>query len=648
MKMKNINTLLLLKIIVIASFLSLSTIIFLVSSEDMQIRKNAVLSQQITDLDNTYKVSMKRMEIVADTVVNTFVKTQDILSLLYKAKHTTDEVKLKPLRRELYRLMKPHFENLKNVGVIITLFSFPDNKTFLRVHKPNKFNDDLSKVRYSFKYVNEHKEIVRGLEEGKIMHAFRNIYPLYYRGQYIGSVDIAFSSEVLLTHLKNLYRAEAHFIIDKNVFMSNIWKMKDMVHYIQSVEHKDFLQNTHEENSELFFIEAELNHKFKKEIYENIAHKKEFSLEDSGKIISFLPVKNIKDNKTIAYLVSYIQSDYLANFTKEYYLINALSTIVLLLISLVIYFTVKNRLTLNIGLVKEVEDQNKAFKTIFEKASDGIIIIEENTIIECNEAILNILGYEDKSQLLGNSPLSLSPMFEEEDFISMEKVENVHNFERQISLIKGEYFWVSITLTVIIVSSKPVIHTLIKDITKQKQREEELLKEKEILDYKANHDLLTMLPNRALLNDRLNQSIGTSNRYNSSFALMFIDLDKFKPINDTLGHSIGDIVLQTVASRLQSTIRDEDTLARLGGDEFVILMQNLKQLEDAAVLAKKVTSTLEEEMQIDEHKLKVSASIGISLYPLHTTDAKTLLEYADIAMYEAKQDKHNSYKFYSM
>lgn len=227
MNSKTRHSLFLLKTTLITTFTLLVIAVFFVVDHDMQLRKETVMSQQIANLSNTYKVSMNRFEILADSIKSTIIERENVLQILYRAKYAHDDDSLVPLRNELFKIIKPHFDNLKKVGVIITLFSFENNKTFLRVHKPNKFNDDLSKVRDSFKYVNKNKKIIRGLEEGKIMHAFRNVYPIFYKGEYLGSVDIAFSSSVLKEHMESLYETKSHFIINKNVFATNIWKMKE-------------------------------------------------------------------------------------------------------------------------------------------------------------------------------------------------------------------------------------------------------------------------------------------------------------------------------------------------------------------------------------------------------------------------------------
>ena len=662
MGLKELSTkksLLFLRLAVVSIFIILVTVVYFATTIDMQTRKDTILKQEINHLENTYEVSLHRFKIISDNVNNMIVNKEDILKLLYKAKHTNDKNLLSILRKDLFRKIKPHFDNLKKVGVIITLFSFENNKTFLRVHKPSKFDDNLSKVRYSFQYVNANKKIIRGLEEGKIMHAFRNVYPIFYKGEYLGSVDIAFSSEVLQEHMETLYRTHTHFIINKSVFMTNIWKMKDMVHYIQSLEHKDFLYNVNDNSKDNSFsdIEISLNYKLKEEIYKNIEHKKSFALEDSFQIISFLSIKNIKDKKTVAYLVSYVDSDYLKDIYKEYIKINILSSMIFFIISLFVYKNIKNRLVLNKNLEKEVEDQYKAFEMIFEKASDGIFILEKNKITQCNESVVNMFGYDSENQLIGKSLSDISPELQPDGISSIEKIktilkdseiDGVNNFEWKYIKVSGKEFWTAITLTTIVISNRIIIHALIRDISKQKEKEEALLNEKMILDYKANHDVLTMLPNRALFNDRLNQSIKVSFRYKRSFAVLFIDLDKFKPINDTLGHQVGDKVLQEVSTRLKSIIREEDTLARIGGDEFIILMQNLEIANDASILAEKIIEVLDEDIYIDEHVLKISASVGISLYPQNSTSADELLKYADSAMYKAKNEGRNTFQFYTL
>jgi diguanylate cyclase (GGDEF)-like protein len=166
------------------------------------------------------------------------------------------------------------------------------------------------------------------------------------------------------------------------------------------------------------------------------------------------------------------------------------------------------------------------------------------------------------------------------------------------------------------------------------------------LAYVAQHDSLTDLPNRALLNDRLTQAITVAHRRHSALAVLYVDLDRFKHINDSLGHAVGDRLLQSAALRLSDCVRASDTVSRLGGDEFVILLSEVTHAHDAALCAEKVLQALRMPYVMDEHELHITASIGIVIYPGDGTEVEALLQNADSAMYEAKDRGRNNYQFY--
>jgi diguanylate cyclase (GGDEF)-like protein/PAS domain S-box-containing protein len=163
------------------------------------------------------------------------------------------------------------------------------------------------------------------------------------------------------------------------------------------------------------------------------------------------------------------------------------------------------------------------------------------------------------------------------------------------------------------------------------------------MSYLAQHDTLTNLPNRTLLQDRLNQAIALASRNRTQMAVLFLDLDGFKQINDSMGHLIGDKLLQSVAQRLVSSVRHSDTVSRLGGDEFVILLAQIKHAGDGGFKAGKLLKLLSEPFEIDTHTLLITASIGVSTYA-DKSDAESLLKSADLAMYQAKKKGHDSYR----
>jgi diguanylate cyclase (GGDEF)-like protein len=162
--------------------------------------------------------------------------------------------------------------------------------------------------------------------------------------------------------------------------------------------------------------------------------------------------------------------------------------------------------------------------------------------------------------------------------------------------------------------------------------------------HKAERDFLTGLPNRALLTDRLAQSIELARRHVKRVALMYIDLDEFKSVNDSLGHTVGDQLLQSVAQRLQDCVRHSDTVSRQGGDEFVVLLTEVEAPQDAALVARKLIKAIAAPHPVGEHRLQVTVSIGISLYPDDAESVETLLTSADTAMYCAKSRGRNNYQ----
>jgi len=179
-----------------------------------------------------------------------------------------------------------------------------------------------------------------------------------------------------------------------------------------------------------------------------------------------------------------------------------------------------------------------------------------------------------------------------------------------------------------------------RDVTQQRRTEE-------TIRHRAYHDDLTGLPNRMLFRDRFAQALGHARRHKQTLAMLFMDLDRFKTINDTLGHAAGDKLLQHVAQRLTVLTRAGDTLARLGGDEFMLLVSSIRQVEDASTVANHVLNALKQPFRIDGQELHISASVGISVYPFDGDDADTLVKHADVALYRAKERGRSTYEVYT-
>ena len=211
-----------------------------------------------------------------------------------------------------------------------------------------------------------------------------------------------------------------------------------------------------------------------------------------------------------------------------------------------------------------------------------------------------------------------------------------------------EATWLGLTYTVLTkkslytdsVSGRKFVVGVIRDITDRKIAEEKLA-------YMATHDPLTGLPNRSLFAEILTRSLLLAHRNRCQLAVMLLDLDKFKEVNDTLGHKTGDILLEAVSTRLRKALRKSDTVARMSGDEFLVLLPNIHNSTEATCIAMKLLDAMNEPFTCGDHLLSMSYSIGVALYPCHGNDTDTLVRHADIAMYTAKRSDRNAYRLFS-
>ncbi|MDD5056973.1 MAG: EAL domain-containing protein [Sideroxydans sp.] len=284
------------------------------------------------------------------------------------------------------------------------------------------------------------------------------------------------------------------------------------------------------------------------------------------------------------------------------------------------------------------------------EASDNSIAIVDVTqpqlpLIYVNPAFTSITGYSAE-EVLGRNPRFLLGGDREQP--EMENIRSALRERRDSHAVlrnyrkDGSQFWNELYVSPVWDDSGEVTHFIgvARDITRRKNYETEL-------ERMANFDTLTGLANRNLFQDRLSQAIVHAQRNDGLIALVVLDLDSFKLVNDSLGHHAGDMVLQEVAARLSACVRELDTVARLGGDEFVIAMPELAKIEDAAIVADKLLKTFSEAMLRDMQDLYVTASIGIAVYPQDGEDAEGLLKHAELAMFRAKDRGRNHYQFYA-
>ena len=306
----------------------------------------------------------------------------------------------------------------------------------------------------------------------------------------------------------------------------------------------------------------------------------------------------------------------------------------------------------NITKTKELQLQIAQQAQIIEQIHESVISTDtKGIILTWNRGSEILFGYK-ADEAIGQH---ITMIFHKEDYEVVHRSiktlmdEGEYNIEVRLLKKSNDIIIADLSTSILRDENGKLIGMIgyVQNITERKRVQEELLNQKDILHYQANHDPLTQLSNRLLFHSRLKDSVKKAKRNQKKIALFFIDLDHFKEINDSLGHDIGDEVLKVVSGRLKNIIRESDTLARLGGDEFTIIIEDLEQSSYASVFAKKIIDTLSSMIMIDEHKLYVSSSIGISIYPDDGTSVQDLLKNADAAMYKAKEDGRNNFQFYS-
>ena len=283
-----------------------------------------------------------------------------------------------------------------------------------------------------------------------------------------------------------------------------------------------------------------------------------------------------------------------------------------------------------------LQDSEKRMRSVLDNVSDGLATIDQSGIIEsANPAVVKLFGY-DESELVEQPAEILIATTHRSGFTNYLQ----HRLTQDIPISaahesmgkrkSGSLFPLEFVVSSMQVGSRHLFIATMRDISERKAHTD-------ALEYQALHDALTGLPNRSLFGDRLRQALLSARRNQNMFGVLLLDLDRFKDINDALGHDRGDTLLQEVTARLRGVLRATDTIARLGGDEFAVLTTDAKHPDDVVATAKKILAALEGPFAIADQMVETGASIGIALYPVHGDDPTTLLRRADVAMYVAKR-----------
>lgn len=333
------------------------------------------------------------------------------------------------------------------------------------------------------------------------------------------------------------------------------------------------------------------------------------------------------------------------------YVISSFIFVMFLLVTLQQFMKTRHNLISASMQKKEIEtklhEEQRRFQTVFEYGRNCIALLGmEGQILRVNKAFCEILGY-DLAEVHTINFYNMVTQLEQskvKDNLQQLIEDTISVYQTELECYKknGETIWIDATLALIRDYDKNPKYFILQgeNITQQKIAEDRL-------KHMAYHDPLTGLANRNKLEQFINHLIATASRQQQCFAVLYLDLDGFKNINDTMGHEAGDTLLKVVAERLHNTVRNTDMVARLGGDEFVVLVTDVKVTDSVAVIAKKILDNILQTIVIKGHELYITTSVGISIYPYDGLNMPALMKCADLALYRAKEHGKNNYQFYT-
>ncbi len=403
------------RIIIFLSVLYIVTnfLIYYITEINKEQRIKIALDAKINQLQMHYSILTDQQTKMANAVFRLTMDIEGVKDILTKANNTTSKDTLNSLRKELINRLSYRYSIIKERGVLQYQIILPNNISFLRMHKQNKFGDDLSGIRYDLAFVNKNKKIIRGFHQGRVAHGFRNVYPIFNDDKvYIGAIEISFSSNIFQNNLKNISNVHTHFIVNRDIFRSNTWSNKNLIlKYKQSSEHKDYMITMNDDHTyeRCIVRNAKKLKPIRDKVNKNIALGKEFSLynpwRDGIQTATFFPIKNSFTNLTVAWIVSYEQSHFIKNSLNDSKFFRIVGSIILLLLFYFIYRTLNQKEILDIQVknkTKELEASEYALaeinKNLEQRIKDEVEknrskdqqLLEQNKMVSMGEMIGNI------------------------------------------------------------------------------------------------------------------------------------------------------------------------------------------------------------------------------------------------------------------
>jgi diguanylate cyclase (GGDEF)-like protein/PAS domain S-box-containing protein len=599
--------------------------------------------RQITDLNIAWTAVQHLQQKGKDAYFQTYIMKPDIIELLRQAQNPEQR---QLARLQLYRKLYQVYQQVSLQGVHQFQFVLPNNHSLLRMHSVHRFGDDLSDLRVSFRLANQTLKPTFGFELGRVLPGFRSVYPIDYFGQHLGAVEFRNTFETLRKDIAFLDSSREYALIlhprVKQELFSDFKRFYGQSVFNQAWLEEDPMRELPNASPPLSDYAKEVGKKLseRQDVVEKMEQGESFAiaLNHNGQthVASFLSIKDIED-KTAAYLVALSPAPLLDGLNND--LVNNVSviTILIVLLAWMIFAVLRHREELRVAAT--------AFNV-----QEGITITDsDGKILKVNQAFSRLTGYKSE-EVIGKTPAILSSGRQDKQFykVMWQTLKKNGSWQGEIwnRRKNGELYAEWLTITAVYDEKGRVTHYVgaFLDITQRKEDEEQIRK-------LAFYDPLTELPNRRLLTERLEHAMATSSRTLRYCAVLFIDLDNFKTLNDTKGHDLGDQLLLEVAARLKRHARESDTVARLGGDEFVVLYENLNKDEHKAMLeveymAEEIRDSLNKPYCLEDYEHYSSPSIGIALFCGHEISMDEVLKNADSAMYQAKNAGRNTIRLF--
>lgn len=628
----------------ILAFVVILSVLYYFIYNDADATHTHYKNNQLSALTRDYKVIYKAHKDKADLLFKTLIQEKKIIELFKNRERDK-------LRKELLN----RYLTLRVFDIRQLHFHLPNNDSFLRMHRPNKYGDNLSKVRLTVKYVNENLKPIDGFEEGRIFNGFRFVYPLFDNKEHIGSVEISFSALAFLKKIVDSYDVVSGFYVHKDVVNTKVFQDEKSNYQLSPLPNYLYQKSVIKRFPIAQEHQREIK-KFSKEIEKGIQRGKPFSIynEDSQELITFIPMQNPITHNVVSAFSFHSHDPYIYQDMQKTNILFAIAIIITFTTLMLLY----KELLYKKSLEKAVKSKTKTINETLQLLNNVIkgsnlgywdyIITQNKLVVDKRWREMIGLSKQDKIDKLEDWSQRVHPDdLQRVMTIINNAIENhqPYNIEFRMQHKDGHYIWIQ-SLGCVVEGDNEADFLRMSgthaDISERKAFEETILQQKQLLEHQSQHDALTGVRNRRTLEKDIKTILTNYTLHNSPFALLMLDIDWFKKVNDTYGHDVGDRVLRETAQILTSSVRESDRIYRAGGEEFLILFSRVSHDKIVQIAEKIRLLVKEHKFLAEDASFYITVSGGLyhsSLKEINSVNG--LLALVDKALYASKETGRN-------